>query len=167
MGRARSTLHKSAVLGYVPSTLSIRFGVGKPHTKTFMRVPVANWKVPCGTAVRPVRVSCRVPLNLSAKKISWAERDLFVDAFIVDECREVVIHNMAAIPATKEARLEELQLVISHLIVRYQHWPFPAPPPTRIISRDVNVSAASSHRLIRYTRKHPVVIVEASFWHGI
>jgi hypothetical protein len=132
-----------------------------------MCVPVANWKVPCGTAVCSVRVSRRVPLNLSAKEISWAERDLSVDAFIIDECREVEIHNMTAVPATKQARLEELKLVISHLIVRYQHWPFPAPSPTWVISSDVNVSAASSHRLIRYTRKHPVVIVEASFWYAV
>ena len=132
-----------------------------------MGVPIANWKVPCGTAFRPVRVSRRVPLNLSAKEISWAERDFSVDAFIIDECSEVVIHNMAAVPATKKARLEELELVISHLIVRYQHWSFPAPSPTWVISCDINVSAASSHRLIRYTRKHPVVIVEASFWHAV
>jgi hypothetical protein len=81
--------------------MSIGFHVGKSYAKTLMRVPVAYWKVPCGTAVCTIRVSRKVSLDLSAEDISRAERNISIDAFIVDESRKVVVNNMTAVPATE------------------------------------------------------------------
>ena len=132
------------------------------HTEPRWFFPFSHGEVPYYVFAILMRIS----LYFTAEEIRWQKFNGSILPFTFIVLRDIVVHDVAATPTSKFAWLQKLKFVVSHLIIRYQHWSKPREPPF-VVYRDTQVFVFSSNCLIRDAGKHPIVVVETSRWDNI
>ena len=85
-----------------------------------------------------------VALDLTAEEVSRAETDFAVGRFTVDERGKVVVHNVVAEPPAKQLWLKHQDLMIAHLVVRYENRPSPRPTPLGVPRLNIQILPLAS-----------------------
>ena len=119
---------------------------------------VADWKMPYFSSAARMQVA----LNFSTEVICWLEKDFsFLCPLVILVRANVVVHNMAAAPAPEFPRLQQIQSVISHLVVGDYDWSHARKSFARLVHGYGQVCALSAISLIRDTCQHPEVVIQA------
>jgi hypothetical protein len=108
-----------------------------PTTKPFV-ISGRDWEVPHRG---PTLIS--VSLNFSTEEIRGTKTYFRVGTDTIDKGRKVVIHNVIAVPATEQHRLQQLHLVIAHLVICYEEGPRARPLSFRIPGENAEIKPLS------------------------
>jgi len=79
--------------------------------------------------------------------------------FTIDERGKVVVHNVVAEPSPKQHWFQHFNLVVAHLVVRYENRSSSGPSPLRVSRLNIQIATLSSSGLRRNRSQDPIKIV--------